>query len=135
MPRTTHAYGFEAKVDGFAGGLSARFTTGAVMRAFLLVLDRDGNVTSLSFEDGSRGWVERAASAGRAGGHYLFYDPLDDGMEYVWLSWGGIEQPVMERLIGQRFEAADFIPIPAFARRARALDLPGQFPSSWGVMF
>ena len=133
MPRTTHAYGFEEKVVGFAGGLSARFTAGESMRSFLLELDREGNTTSLSFGEDSR---ERAArAAGHPGTPHLLYDPLDDGMEYIWLSWGGIERPVMERLIGRRFEGADFIPIPAFARRARALDPEGQFPRSWGVMF
>jgi hypothetical protein len=131
MPHTTHAYGFEEKVIGFAGGLSARCTAGESVRPFLLELDRDGNVTSLSFGGGSR---ERAA-AGHPGTPHLLYDPLDDGMEYIWLSWEGIGRPVMERLIGQRFEGADFAPIPAFARRARALDPEGQFPQSWGVMF
>jgi len=135
MPHTTHAYGFETKVGGFAGGLSARFTAGESMRSFLLELDRGGNVTSLSFNDGSREWRERAAAAEQSGASYLFYDPLDDGMEYIWLSWGGIERPVMERLIGQQFEGGDFLPNPAFASRARALDTEEQFPRSWGVMF
>jgi hypothetical protein len=134
MPHTTHAYGFEEKVVGFAGGLSARCTAGEAVRSFLLELDRDGNVTSLSFGGGSRERAARAA-AGHPGTPHLLYDPLDDGVEYIWLSWEGIERPVMERLIGRRFEGADFIPIPAFARRARALDPDGQFPRSWGVMF
>jgi hypothetical protein len=131
MPHTTHAYGFEEKVGGFANRLSARFTAGESVRPFLLELDRDGNVTTLSFGVGSR---ERAAG-GHPGTPHLLYDPLDDGMEYIWLSWEGIELPVMERLIGRRFEGADFIPISAFARRARALEPEGQFPGSWGVMF
>ena len=134
MPHTTHAYGFEAKVCGFAGGLSARFTAGESLRSFLLEIDSGGDVTSLSFGDDSRERAARAA-AGHPGTPHLLYDPLDDGMEYIWLSWEGIERPVMERLIGRRFEGADFIPIPAFARRARALGPEGQFPASWGVMF
>ena len=135
MPHTTHAYGFEAKVGGFANTLSARFTAGGSMRSFLLELDRDGNVRSLSFEDGSQGCRARASAAAQTGSPHLFYDPLDDGMEYIWLSWEGIEQHVMERLIGQRFEGVDFLPLPDFARRARALDPEGRFPRSWGVMF
>lgn len=135
MPHTTFAYGFEAKVGEFAGGLSARFTAGESMRPFLLELDRDGSVTSLSFADGSPGWAERSSEARRLGTPHLFYDPLGDGMEYVWLSWEGVERHVMERLIGRQFEGADFLPIPAFARRARALGPGAGFPPSWGVMF
>jgi hypothetical protein len=135
MPHTTHAYGFEAKVGGFANQLSARFTAGESMRSFLLELDRDGNVRSLSFEDGSQEWREQASAAGHARTPHLFYDPLDDGMEYIWLSWEGIEQHVMEQLIGRRFEGVDFLPLRDFARHARALDPEGQFPRSWGVMF
>ena len=52
-------------------------------------------------------------------------------MEYVWLRWEGIERNVMERLVGQQFEEADFLPAPVFARRARALDPEGRFPPSW----
>jgi hypothetical protein len=135
MPHTTHAYGFEAKVGGFAGGLSARFTAGESPRPFLLEIDSGGSVTSLSFGDGSREWVERALAARRSGAPHLFYDPLGDGREYVWLSWEGVGQDVMERLVGRQFEEADFLPVPAFAGRARALDTEGRFPPSWGVMF
>jgi hypothetical protein len=133
MPRTTHAYGFEMKVAGFAGELCARFTAGESPRPFILELDRGGSVTSLSFDDGSGEWGGRAKR--RPGGSYLLYDPLDEGKEYIWVSWEGIEQSVMERLSGQQFEQADFVPLPHFARRARALKPEGQFPPSWGVMF
>ena len=80
MPRTTHAYGFEMKVAGFAGELCARFTAGPSPRPFVLELDRGGSVTSLSFDEGSQGWRGRAVR--RPGGSYLLYDPLDDGKEY-----------------------------------------------------
>lgn len=98
------------------------------MRSFLLELDREGSVMSLSFGDGSHGWRARVIAAGQSGAPHLFYDPLDGGTEYIWLSWQGIEQHVMEQLIGQRFERVDFLPTPAFARRERALDPAGQFP-------
>jgi len=65
----------------------------------------------------------------------LFYDPLDDGLEYIWLSWRDIEQSVMERLIGQQFKEADFLPMPNFVSRAIKLHLENQFPRSWSVMF
>src|SRR5260370_6646034 len=118
MPHTTHAYPFEAKVGGFAGELSQRFTTGASLRSFLLVLDQDGSVVALSFEDGSPGWNDRVRELAASGVPHLFYDPLDDGREYIWLGWQGIERLVMERLIGQRFEQADFLPMTVFAGRA-----------------
>ena len=132
MPRTTHAYGFELKVAGFAGELCARFTAGESPRPFVLELDLDGGVTSLSFDGGSPEQSSRAERG--AGGSYLLYNPLDDGKEYIWVSWDGIGQSTMERMIGRRFEEADFIPLPHFARRARALKPEGQFPRSWGVM-
>src|SRR5258708_5083222 len=102
MPHTTHAYPFEAKVGRFADELSQRFTTGTSLRSCLLVLDRDGSVLTLSFE-GSPGWHERVRALEATGVPYLFYDPLEDGMEYVWVSWQGIERVTMERLIGQAF--------------------------------
>lgn len=135
MPHTTYAYEFEAKVGEFAGGLSARFTAQGAMRPFLLELDRGGSVTSLTFTDDSPGWAERVSAARRTGTPHLFYEPLGDGMEYVWLSWEGVERQDMERLIGRRFEEADFLPIPAFSHRAKALDPGARFPPSWGVMF
>ena len=137
MPHTTHAFGFEARVCGFAYEICARFTTGERERGrtFLVIFDRDGNVLSLSFADGSREWSENAWSIVRSEAPHLFYDPIDDGMEYIWLSWKGIDQFVMERLIGQRFEEADFQPIPIYARRARNLGPEKQLPQSWGVMF
>jgi hypothetical protein len=135
MPHTTFAYGFEMKVGGFAHELSTRFTTGESLRSFLLVLDLSGNVTSLSFDDGSKQWRDSTWAIVDSDSPHLFYDPLDDGMEYRWLSWKGIEQPVMERLVGQRFEEGDFLSLPDFARRAGRLDPDRQFPRSWGVMF
>jgi hypothetical protein len=135
MPHTTHAYPFEAKVGQFAGELSGRCSSGSSLRSFLLLLARDGNALSLSFEDRSPNWQDRVRAVETSGVPHLFYDPLDDGMEYIWLSWQGIERSVMERLIGQRFEEADFLPMPVFAGRAGKLVREKQFPQSWGVMF
>lgn len=135
MPHTTYAYGFEGKVGAFAYGLCARFTTGESLRSFLLVLDPNGNVATLSFEDGSAEWRENARATVSSDTPHVFYDPLDDGMEYIWLSWKGIEQSVMERLIGQQFAAADFLPLPHRDRRAEKLRPERQFPQKWGVMF
>jgi hypothetical protein len=135
MPHTTHAYPFEAKVGQFAGELSSRCSSEASLRSFLIVLDRDGNVLSVSFEDGTANLHERVRALNTLGTPYLFCEPLEDGMEYIWLSWRGIERAVMERLIDQRFEEADFLPVPDFAYRAGTLPQANQYPQSWGVMF
>jgi hypothetical protein len=135
MPHTTYAYGFEGKVGRFAYELSRRFTTRESPRSFLLVLDPCGDVRSLSFEDGSREWRDSTCAIIDSDTPHLFYDPLDDGMEYTWLSWKGIEQDAMEQMMGQPFNEADFLPIQDFAHRARKLDAEKQFPRSWGVMF
>jgi outer membrane protein assembly factor BamB len=134
MPHTTIAYPFEWKVGAAAAALSARCSSDFSLRSFLVILSADGNVTALDFNDGSPAWRDGVRAVERESVPHVFYDPIDDGMEYTWLSWQGIERNVMERLIGQRFEDADFIPMSVFAHRARTLEPPGQFPSSWGVM-
>lgn len=135
MPHTTHAYPFESKVGQFAGELSTRLSADSLLRSFLLTLDPEGNVTVLAFKDGTAGWHDRVRALESSGTSHLFYDPLDDGMEYVWLGWHAVEQSVMERLIGQKFTAADFQPHPWFGSRAAPQMPPERFPSSWGVMF
>lgn len=135
MPHTTYAYPFESKVGQFAGELSTRFSASRLLRSFLLKLDPQGNVTALVFEDGIGNLAAHVRDLESVGTSHLFYDPLDDGMEYLWLSWHEIEQPVMERLIGQGFAASDFEPFPAFESRAGHLVPPKRFPKSWGVMF
>jgi hypothetical protein len=75
-----------------------------------------------------------SGESARSATPHLFYDPLDDGMEYVWLGWHRIERTAMERLIGQPFEGADFISDPKRAR-APSLEPANTFPASWGVMF
>src|SRR5687768_10953244 len=105
MPHTTHAFPFEAKVGGFAGELSSRFSAGSALRSFLLTLDSKGNVTSVVFEDGTPALYERVRELKSSGASCLFYDPLDGGVEYIWLDWHAVEQAVMERLIAQEFTA------------------------------
>jgi hypothetical protein len=135
MPHTTHAYEFESKVGQFAADLSARFSAGSALRSFLLTLDPRGDVTGLVFRDGTVRWHDRVAELESSGTSHLFYDPLDDGMEYIWLSWHAVEQSVMERLIGQGFSASDFQPHPVLGSRVERQTPPERFPSSWGVMF
>jgi hypothetical protein len=135
MPHTTHAYPFEEKVGQFAAELSTRFSAGSTLRSFLLILDPKGNVVSVAFEDGTADWHERVRELASSGVSHLFYDPLDDGREYIWLSWHTIEQSVMERLIAQEFSASDFQPHPVYGGRSARRPQPERFPSSWGVMF
>jgi hypothetical protein len=135
MPHTTFAYPFETKVGGFADGLSQRFTAGSSLRSFLLTFDPDGSTVTLSFVKPASGWFEATKALEASGVPHLFYDPLEDGGEYIWLSWSGVERSVIERLIGERFEEADFLPLADFARRAGRLARAGEFPTTWGVMF
>jgi hypothetical protein len=135
MAHTTHAYPFEAKIGQFAAELSGRCSSGSFLRSFLIVFDREGNVVSVNFEDGATNLHDRVRALNGSGTPYLFCEPLEEGMEYIWLSWRSIERAVMERLIAQRFEAADFVPAPDFAYRAGKLPHQNEYPKSWGVMF
>ena len=62
-----------------------------------------------------------------AGERYLFYDPVDDGMEYIALIWQNIDQEMMEKLIGSPFDANDFVSQRTGEARA--------YPESWAVIF
>jgi hypothetical protein len=119
----------------FVCELSTRFTSGSKLRSFQLFLDNDGSVSAMVFADESHQWPAQLESLGSSNQARLLYDPLDDGMEYIYLSWQDIDREVMERLIGQSFEDADYLPMPTFAGRARILPIVGEFPRSWGVMF
>src|SRR6185436_12779883 len=121
MPHTTFAYPFEAKVGSFAGRLSQDATAGARRRSFLLTFDSHGSPSSPNFEPPSSGWFAAKSALEATGVPHLFYDPLEDGMEYIWLSWWSIDRLVMERLLGERFEDADFVPLSEFAQRADEL--------------
>ena len=134
MPHATHAYPFEAKVGRFAYKLCEQFTAGSSLRSFLLILDEGGNVRSLTFEDGSAAWREKPRALEGCGIPYVFYDPLEDGREYIWLSWHKVERATMERLICQSFEKSDFTRY-LDQSRAPELEHANAFPASWGVMF
>src|SRR5207302_2833239 len=130
MPHTTHGYPFEAKIAGFAHELCRRFSSDVGLRSFLLVLDENGNVRSLTFdspfqaiEDVRNGQVP-----------HIFFDPFEDGMEYFWLSWHKIARVPMERLVGQLFVESDFVRY-LDCSRAPELQPAKTYPTSWGVMF
>jgi hypothetical protein len=66
-------------------------------------------------------------SATRSGKGFIFYDPIDDGMEYIYLQWDDIDRTKMERLIGKPFKPDDFVSM--FSEES--ID----YPATWGVMF
>jgi hypothetical protein len=134
MPHTTHAYLFEAKVGGFAQKLCEQFTAGSLLRSFLLILDQQGNVRSLTFGDRSVAWRKMPRELEESATPHVFYDPLEDGVEFIWLSWHKVERSTIERLIGESFDESDFTAcLPRI--RARQLEPANGFPTSWSVMF
>lgn len=129
MPRTTAAYPFEGRIWSalqrrFAGLLSLH-DEGA---SLLVELSSSGEHRARVFspDTPASGLAARDESE-RGGAAHVFLDPLDDGREYVALSWSGVERSTMERLIGESFETSDFVHFRTAART--------DYPSSWSVMF
>jgi hypothetical protein len=135
MPHTTHAYPFELKVAGLAGRLFDMCIADESLRSLLLILDESGNVQSIDFlADADARLDKQHRQLQTTGTPYIIYAPLEDGMEYISLSWHKIEQATMERLTGEPFVPSDFTKY-ADRRGARELEPPNTFPTSWGVMF
>ncbi len=128
MPRSTCKYGFEFKVCHFAFDISRRFGGSKSPAAFLLALDSDDSVLTLSFDPPCDGWSEWKKRMEAAGMAHLFYDPFD-APDHTWLSWHGIAKSTMERLMKSTFEAEDFVHEGCEGRET--LD----YPQTWGVMF
>lgn len=133
MPHATDAYLFEQKVWSFASGLS-RQLAGDGYHPFVMLLDPTGAVQLIYFECPEQSWHALTDKLDQAGTSYLFYDPFD-APEYTWLSWSRIDQPTMERFIGNRFDESDFEKDQSRMEQAPDLQPQGQFPGSWGVMF
>jgi hypothetical protein len=137
MPRATHRFPFELLVLQFAADFARRFSSPEFKQTFLLTLDGQGNLTSLSFSEPPSGWSalldELRAKSNTEPVGYFFYDPFD-APEYTCISWSSIRQPVMERLMERNFLAVDFNPISA-ASGGSALPAPGCFPETWSVIF
>lgn len=127
MPRATHEYPFEQIV---AAGISARvdglLDFAGPAASYLLVLDDDGSL-AVSVHPMHIYPKQRLESTKASGKSFVFYDPLEDGMEYIWLQWHQIDLPTMEHLIGGTFDARDFIS----SRSGKAID----YPEIWSVMF
>jgi hypothetical protein len=124
---------FERKVLDFAQRLSQQLT-GRGHQRFVMVFDAQGAVQTLYFECPDESWHQFTNKLEQADTPHLFYDPFD-APEYTWLSWAHIDRSVMERLIGDPFEDADFVKYKHGAWRAPDLQPVNRFPVSWGVMF
>jgi hypothetical protein len=125
MPHSTFQFLFEARVLDWAGRTSERMT-GRLSR-FVLALGRDGVAHALLFEGATTDLRALRDELDRRGEPHLFYDPLDGGMEYIWLSWRGIPRAVMERLLEAELAHDDFVS----EKTGERMD----YPPDWGVMF
>lgn len=131
MPHTTVGYPFEGKIFEAAGQLAARL--GDEYRSYLIVYGDDGRARNVMLEHSLDSWHTVKDELETNGTPHFFYNPFDVP-EYCWIGWYKVEQKTMERLIGARFEDADFVKFPMAMSRAPKLDPPA-FPITWGVMF
>ena len=127
MPRTTHEYPFEHQV---AAGVGARVEhllelTGPAS-SYLLVLNSNGGLT-LSIFPMDTYPTQQLESIRASGKSFVFCDPLEDGMEYIWFQWHQIDLATMENLIGRTFDSGDFVSI----KSGKVIE----YPEEWGVMF
>ena len=127
MPRTTHEYPFEQQV---AAGIGARVErllelTG-LASSYLLVLNSDGSL-ALSIYPMDMYPEQQLEGVRASGKSYVFYDPLEDGMEFINLQWHQIDLATMENLIGRTFDSGDFVS----NKSGKVID----YPENWGVMF
>ena len=127
MPRTTHEYPFEQQV---AAGIGARVERllefAGPASSYLLILNSDGSL-ALSVYPMDMYPKQQLESLRASGKSFVFYDPLEDGMEYIWLQWHQIDLATMENLIGRTFDSADFVGNTS----SKVIDYPG----NWSVMF
>lgn len=132
MPHTTHSYPFEAMVYSYAYDVARRLTSQERMRGFLMLFDADGEIASIRFHVPEV--FEELQRLTEAEKPYVFLDPLDDGMEYVYLSWNRIPRAWMERLVGAQFTPDTLTPGNQYLHSHSKPKL-ASFPESWGVMF
>ena len=124
MPRATCKYRFEWTILEWAGKLSKAFT-GNRWYPFLVLLNAGGVAQEVVFGSAPETHDEKQWSSLREGATaWISYDPFD-GPEYTYLSWDGLEQRTMERLIGSAFGQQDLT----------AEGMTIAFPGKWGVMF
>jgi hypothetical protein len=124
LPRATSKYGFEWKILQWASSLSRTFT-GHPHFPFLVLMNTDGVADRLVFGSGPEQhdeahWRQLQDTAPA----WMAYDPFE-GPVYQYLSWKGIDQRTVERLIGTSLLPQDFT----------AAGVTIAFPENWGVMF
>ncbi len=127
MPHSTCRFPFEWKIREWVAGLS-RTLAGDAHYPLLILLTAEGVVQRIvlgpspqTHDDGEWEALRRTASA------WLSYDPFE-GPEYQYVSWEGITQSTIERLLGSALGPADLTAQPAAPET-----IP--FPEKWGVMF
>lgn len=127
MPRTTQEYSFEHLVAAGIGARVERLLDFAGPAAsYLLVLNTNGSL-ALSVHPMGLYPKEQLESIKASGKSFVFYGPLEDGMEYIWLQWHKLDLATMEGLIGGTFDAGDLVS----TKSGKAID----YPESWSVMF
>lgn len=126
MPHTTHQYPFERSVcTALADIVGKVLPNQGQGTGCLVVWDSDQECRIVS-ENVFETWGEFADSTKRFDS-YIFLDPLDDGMEYIFLAWKNIPQDRMELFVGSKFEPEDFV--------SRQDSSTIEYPPSWQVMF
>jgi hypothetical protein len=124
MLRATNKYRFEWTILKWASKVSQAFC-GNAHYPFLILFNASGVADRLVFGSAAETHNENdwKQLRGRGPG-WLEYDPFE-GPEYQYLSWEGLDQQTLERLIGTTFGPEDF----------SADGETTAFPSKWGVMF
>ena len=129
MPHATHEYPFEWRVlSAVSSRLSALHELADEGASSLVRLDgRSSQRFDVQIGLEPEELFKQLDELRTHGRPHLAIDPLDDGREYRFLSWGGVPQQLMEAWVGGAFAAADFVSHKSGASR--------DYPESWGVMF
>jgi hypothetical protein len=125
VPHSTIAFPFEGKVFEWLDGLCTRLRPGPP-QTYLILLDDDGGVQSLSFERPAEHWAAEKDRLRTQDRPFVFFDPFDYP-EYAWVEWHRVSRATMERLLGAPFEQQDFVSARDGTTR--------EYPESWGVMY
>ncbi len=124
VPHATNKYRFEWTILEWAWQLSDAFA-GNAHYPFLVLLNASGVTERVVFGSAPTTHDEKEWVSLREGATaWIVYDPFE-GPEYQYLSWDGLDQRTMERLIGSTFGQQDLT----------AEGMTIVFPRNWGVMF
>jgi hypothetical protein len=130
MPHTTASFGFEFKIFTWAQALVQQMSRrqGA---GFVLAFELEG-IVRLTIVPVHLGTWQELRGNGHPSETYILYDPFLVP-EYAYVQWRSIERPLMESVIGVKFDSADFVAKGYGIGHADAADQ--QYPVTWGVMF